>query len=69
MPEYWNTAKKMPDYWQSVAEKATRFYAHGAEIFAECGEGVTCYVAECSSEQEAQTCAQIMEQYRSDLHK
>lgn len=56
------------EYWESVAEKATRFFAHGEEIFAECGEGVTCYIASCGSEQEAQQTAAIMEQYRSKLH-
>ena len=58
----------MPEYWESIAEKATRFFNHGAEVFAECGDGVTCYVAECLTEDQAETTAAIMESYRSKLH-
>lgn len=56
------------EYWQSIAERATRFFSSQENVFAECGEGVVAFVASCATESEAQNSAALMEHYRERLH-
>jgi hypothetical protein len=56
-------------YAQSLADKATRFFAAETEVFAECGEGVVCYVAKCETEGQAVVVAAVLEGLRRKMAK
>lgn len=49
------------EYAISIIKKATEFLSDHKQVFARLGEGIACYIAECSSEMEAETTAAIME--------
>jgi hypothetical protein len=59
----------MDPYAQSLVEKATRFFARETEVFAECGDGVCCYVAKCETQGQASLVAAILEGLRLKLAK
>ena len=51
-------------YAQSLATKATEFFAESCEIFARIGRGICAHVCSCQTRQDAQTGARIMEMLR-----
>jgi hypothetical protein len=59
----------MDPYAQSLVEKATRFFAVGTEVFAECGDGVCCYVAKCETAGQASSVAAVLEGLRRKTAK
>ena len=54
----------MDPYAQSLVDKATRFFAAETEVFAECGDGVCCYVAKCETQDQASSVAAVLEGLR-----
>jgi hypothetical protein len=54
----------MDPYAQSLVEKVTRFFATETEVFAECGDGVVCYVAKCETQGQAMVVAEVLEGLR-----
>ena len=59
----------MDPYAQSLVEKATRFFARETEVFAECGDGVCCYIAKCETQSQASLVAAILEGLRLETAK
>jgi hypothetical protein len=59
----------MDPYAQSLVEKATRFFATETEVFAECGDGIVCYVAKCETEGQAIVVAAVLEGLRRKTAK
>ena len=59
----------MDPYAQSLVDKATRFFATQAEVFAECGDGVVCYVVKCETQDQAMVVAAVLEGLRRKTAK
>ena len=55
----------MDAYSESMVKNATEFFAEGTLVFARCGEGIVCHIAECVSESDAKTAAEVLEGLRT----